>query len=113
MPRAFIRIRHIAVVLGLSLALGGCIVAPAPGYRGGYYGGWVGYAPPAPRVEYYGVAPYPGYFWIPGFWGWGGGRYVWTPGRWAAPRPGYRWVPRHWVHAARGWHMAGGRWARR
>ncbi len=111
MPRASIRLRHIAVILGLSLALGGCVVVPArPGYYGG---GWVGYAPPAPRLEYYGVAPYPGYFWIGGYWRWGPGRYLWTPGHWQAPRAGFHWVPRHWVHGARGWRMAGGRWARR
>jgi len=111
MPRVASSLRHIAVIVGLSFALGGCVVAPArPGYYGG---GWVVAAPPPPRVEYYGAAPYPGYFWIGGFWRWGPGGYVWAPGHWSAPRPGYRWVPRHWVHGRRGWHMAGGHWARR
>lgn len=110
MPRVASRVRQVAVALGFSLALGGCVVAPAP-----YYGGAaITLPPPAPRVEYYGAAPYPGYFWIGGYWSWGGGRYAWVPGRWSAPRPGYSWVPRHWVRGPRGgWHLAGGRWARR
>jgi hypothetical protein len=111
MTRVVSRARNAAIVLGLAAALAGCVVAPAPGYYGG--GGYVAVAPPAVRVEYYGAAPYPGYFWMGGFWGWGPRGYVWTPGHWAAPRPGYRWVPNHWVHGGRGWHMAGGRWARR
>src|ERR1700677_2376910 len=61
MTRVVSRARNFAIVLGLAAALGGCIVAPAPGP---YYGGaYVTFAPPVPRVEYYGVAPYPGYFW--------------------------------------------------
>lgn len=112
MTRVVSRARNAAIALGLAVALGGCVVAPAPGP---YYGGAVvTLAPPAPRFEYYGAAPYPGYFWIGGYWNWAGGRYVWAPGHWAAPRPGYRWVPRHWVQGPRGgWHAAGGRWARR
>ena len=110
MPRVASRVRKIAVAIGFSLALGGCVVAH-PRYYGG---GVVAVAPPAPRVEYYGTAPYPGYFWVGGYWSWGAGRYVWVPGRWTAPRAGYRWVPRHWVRGPRGgWHMAGGRWAHR
>lgn len=109
MPSLASRLRPLAVILGLSLAVGGCVVAPAP-----YYGdGWVAAAPPAARVEYYGAAPYPGYFWIGGFWRWNAGGYVWAPGHWSAPRAGYRWVPNHWVQGRRGWHMTGGRWARR
>lgn len=111
MPRVASRIGRIAVILGLSLAAGGCVVAPArPAY---YRGGWVATAPPPPRVEYYGTAPYPGYVWIGGYWSWGPRGYVWAPGHWAAPRRGYRWVPRHWVHGRRGWHLEGGRWDRR
>lgn len=110
MTRAVSRVRKVGMLVGLAFALGGCVVAPA---RGPYYGGgYVAVAPPAPRVEYYGTPPYPGYFWIGGFWRWGPRGYVWAPGHWAAPRPGYHWVPRHWVHGRRGWHADGGRWER-
>jgi hypothetical protein len=110
MPRLTSRVRQIAAILALSLAVGGCVVAPARPYYGG---GWVVAAPPVARVEYYGAAPYPGYFWMAGYWRWGGGGYAWAPGHWSAPRAGYRWMPRHWVQGRRGWRMAGGRWARR
>ncbi len=54
MPRVVSHARNLAIVLGLALSLGGCVVAPARPYYGG---GWVASAPPPPRVEYYGVAP--------------------------------------------------------
>lgn len=92
----------------LGAALGGCIVAPAPGPVG-----VVTYtAPPAPQVEVVGVAPQPGYFWVGGAYFWEGGRYAWHPGYWQAPRAGYRWVPHAWVRSGNGWRMAPGHWAR-
>lgn len=106
------RIRNAAIALVLPLALGACVVGPPGFYGDGYYGAGIAIAPPAPRVEYYGRAPYPGDVWIDGFWQWAGGGYEWRPGYWSAPRPGYRWVPRRWVHGGDGWSMAGGRWAR-
>ena len=67
-----------------SLTLAGCVVAPAPnGYA--YYDP-VMVAPPPPRVEIVGVAPYPGHIWITGYWGWNGRAHHWVPGRWEAPR---------------------------
>ena len=97
-----------AVLLAGAL-LGGCVVAPAPGYYGG--GAVVTVAPPAPQVEVVGVAPYPGYVWMGGYWDWVGGRHVWVGGRWAPGRPGYHWVPHQWVAARGGWRMAPGHWA--
>ncbi len=108
MPSAPTRTVLAALALGLCLTLSACVVEP-----GGYYGGTVLMAPPAPRVEYYGAAPYPGYVWLNGYWNWAPSGYVWIGGHWAAPRPGYRWVPHRWVHAGRGWRMTGGRWVRR
>ncbi len=100
-------------VLAAGTLLGGCVVAPAPGYYGGYYGGAVvTVAPPAPQVEVYGVAPGPGYVWIGGYWNWVGGRHVWVPGYWGAGRPGYHWVAHTWVRAGGGWRLAPGHWAR-
>ncbi len=112
MPIPASRIRNAAIVLGLSLGLSACVVAPRGYYARGYYGGAIVVAPPAPRVEYYGPPPYPGDIWIAGYWRWGGRRYRWVPGYWSEPRPGYHWMSRRWVHGPRGWHMAGGRWRR-
>lgn len=107
------RIRNAAIALVLPLALGACVVGP-PGYYGDdyYSGGAVLVAPPAPQVEYYGRAPYPGDIWIGGYWQWTGGGYRWQRGYWSAPRPGYYWEPRRWVRGEDGWRMEGGRWAR-
>jgi len=107
--------RNIALALALALALGsalsGCVVTATP--YGVYAGPGIAVAPPAVQVETYGPAPYPGYFWVGGYWNWVGGRYVWVGGHWQAPRPGYRWVPHAWVRGADGWHMRPGRWVRR
>lgn len=93
-----------------ALALAGCVVAPAEPY---YVGQPVMVAPPPPRVEVIGVAPYPGYIWIGGYWGWTGHRHEWVPGRWEAPRPRERWVPHRWDHDGRGWREHPGHWERR
>jgi hypothetical protein len=45
-----------SLLLGTAL-LGGCVVAPAPGYYGGAV---VTVAPPVPQVEVVGIAPTPG-----------------------------------------------------
>jgi hypothetical protein len=91
-----------------ALALGGCIVAPAPGY---YSDGPVYVDPPPPRYEAIGAAPHRGYVWIDGYWGWSGRRHDWVPGRWAPPpHPGQRWVPHRWDREGSHWRMRPGRW---
>lgn len=101
-------------LLVLSGSLYGCVVVADPyGYQVSYVGGVVAVAPPAPRVEVYGVAPRPGYVWIGGYWNWVGGRHVWVAGHWSAPRAGYRWEGQHWVHGRDGWRLTRGRWVRR
>jgi hypothetical protein len=93
-----------------ALALSGCVVVPADSYYGP--GPAVIAAPPPQRAEVIGVAPYPGYVWIDGYWNWTGHRHEWVGGHWDAPRPGYRWVPRRWSHDRDGWRLHGGRWER-
>lgn len=102
-------ITAVAAALALaSVALTGCVVAPAPGY---YAEGPVMVAPPPPQVEVVGVAPAPGLVWVGGYWNWVGGRHVWVGGRWQAPPPGYHaWVPHHWVAYRGGWRLAPGHW---
>lgn len=89
----------------------GCVVTPV----GGYYpadGPVVGVAPPPPQGEVVGVAPAAGMIWIGGYWGWGGGRYVWHPGHWTHARPGHHWVPHAWAPARGGWVHRPGHWSR-
>lgn len=102
--------RNLVALAAVCIAVSACVVVPTP--RGLYVGPAIAPAPPPPQVEYYGAAPYPGYFWMAGYWNWFGGRYVWVAGHWAAPRPGYRWAPARWVHRTDGWHMQGARWVR-
>jgi len=101
-------VRNLAAAATFSALLSACVVYPT----GEYYGATASYAPPAPQYETVGVAPYPGYFWIGGYWNWSGGRYAWVPGRWSAPRPGYHWVGPRWDHVGRGWRQTRGGWRR-
>lgn len=69
--------------------------------------------PPAPVYEP--VPPPPGVdlVWVPGYWGWNGGRYVWFRGRYVhRPYAGARWVPDRWHHGPHGYVHDRGYWAR-
>lgn len=94
-----------------AIGLGGCVVVPAEPYRPAE-GPVVTVAPPAPQVEFVGVAPGPGYFWVGGWWNWSAGRYVWRPGYWESHRPGYRWAPHAWQRGPGGWQARPGHWGR-
>jgi hypothetical protein len=115
----------LALVLGTATALGGCVVAPVGArrvYRGdrdrdgyghdGYDDDLVTIAPPEPRYEVIGVAPFVGALWIGGHWNWAGGRYAWAPGYWSRPRPGYRYESPRWNRHGRGWRQDRGGWRR-
>ena len=104
--RSAARLSLVAATLCAGLA--GCVVAPAPGYYGGQA---VIEAPPQPRAEVIGYAPFPGAIWINGYWGWRGGSHAWVPGYWERPRPGYRWQPHAWERDGRGWRERPGRWS--
>jgi hypothetical protein len=69
-------------------------------------------APPPPIVEVRPALPFGGAVWIPGYWHWGGARYVWVGGRWSAPRPGFAWVEPRWQHAGPHWQFVPGHWRR-
>jgi len=101
----------------VALALSACIVAPYPRqqayYGDGSQGVLVDVAPPAPYVEVIPIMPFAGALWIGGYWGWGGGRHQWTPGRWEHERPGYGWRPHAWVQQGGRWQQRGGDWERR
>jgi hypothetical protein len=109
-PRKSTRIALMAAALS-ALALSGCVVAPAgPPPQVRYEPVYV--APPPPRVEVVGVAPYPGHFWIGGYWGWNGRAHHWVPGHWSPPRHGHRWEPHRWERHGDGWREHHGRWER-
>jgi hypothetical protein len=72
---------------------------------------YVRIGPPAPIVERVVVAPGPGYVWVPGFYRWDGGRYIWVAGHHVRPPRGRAvWAPGHWTHARQGWYWVDGRW---
>lgn len=102
-------VRTLLLALAAASAVVGCIVEPI-GYGADYAG--PAYGPPAPEYEAIGVAPFPGYIWARGYWGWEGGRYAWTSGRWIAPRRGYRWAQPRWERGRGGWRFEGGHWRR-
>ena len=71
----------------------------------------VAQAPPPPQVEVVPVAPGPDYYWVPGYWYWGGRGWLWIGGRWAIrPWHGAIWVRGGWVRGRGGWHWHGGHW---
>jgi WXXGXW repeat (2 copies) len=100
-----------AGVLAAAL-LSGCVIAPARPYYPPE-DAVVTAPPPPPREEIIGVAPYPGYVWLGGHWGWSGRSHVWIGGRWDAPRRGHYWAPHGWVPRGGGWVQRPGRWERR
>ncbi|MBS0305383.1 MAG: YXWGXW repeat-containing protein [Proteobacteria bacterium] len=98
-----------------AAALGGCVVAPLPGY-GAYEavdGPYANATPPMPPGEVIPAAPGVGYVWIGGYWAWQLGRYTWIGGRWAMPPRGHAWVPGYWRREGPGWRWRGGYWQRR
>src|ERR1700694_4435073 len=83
------------------LAMVAIVVATAPAVPAAHvnFGISVGTPPPPPPVVVtgpVGVAPGPGYVWVPGHWDWVGDRWVWVEGAWVL-RPYARAV---WVAPA-------------
>lgn len=92
-----------AVILIGSLFAVGCAGASGRVY--------VRTGPPPLRAEVVGVSPGPGYVWVPGYYSYERGAYVWVGGRYMrAPRARARWVPAHWERNRRGWYFVEGHW---
>ncbi len=91
-----VRAAGAAALLGALSLTSGCVVAVRPAPVAVYSEPAeveVAYAPPAPIVEYVGVAPGPGFFWIGGYYHWTGGRWNWVAGHYERPpHPGARWI---------------------
>ena len=112
------RVRFILPALS-ALLLSACVVAPYQPYQA-YPPGNPTYdeqgplseaPPPAPQYEVVPVVPFAGAIWLGGYWGWGGGRHHWVPGRWDRPRAGFFWAPHRWVPFQGRWQLRGG-WRR-
>src|ERR1022692_1185408 len=53
--------------------------------------------PPPLPVYAQPICPGPGYFWAPGYWGWGDDDgYYWVPGTWVVAPIGMLWTPGYW-----------------
>jgi hypothetical protein len=67
--------------------------------------------PPPVRVGVVGVAPGPGFVWIPGYQSWNGNGYVWVAGKWVRPpRVGVVWVQPRYAHSGTTWLYHAGYW---
>lgn len=102
-----------AVTVGVTVGLSGCVVVPAHHHRYAYpdAGLVVPVAPPPPRVEMIGVAPFVGAVWIPGRWLWQD-HWVWRGGHWRRPpHAGAHWHRGRWErHRAHEWRWHSGHW---
>lgn len=102
--------RRLATLIGggiLSIILG-CVGNYPPDVEGTV---WVSSGPPRPIYEERTIAPGPDYFWIEGFYRWGGARYEWVPGHWEQrPSPKAKWHKGKWHHEDRGWRWVDGHW---
>ena len=66
----------------------------------------VRFGPPAIPVYAQSICPGPGYYWVPGYWGWNDvGGYYWVPGTWVLAPVGLLWTPGYW-----GWYGGFYRW---
>lgn len=68
-------------------------------------------APPAPPQEVVYRRPSPYHVWVPGFWAWRGGRYVWIGGHWERPPYGRRsWEAPRWERRGNNYVFIEGHW---
>ena len=87
-------LRILAPALLLTL---GAVTVPAPSVASVAVGISVGFAPPLLPIYEQPPIPGPGYYWTPGYWGWGLGGYYWVPGTWVLPPAiGLLWTPPWW-----------------
>ena len=82
-----------------------------PASSSAYIGISVGFAPPAIPIYTQPYCPGPGYYWVPGYWGWNGFDYYWIPGYWAfPPRIGLYWTPGYWGYDGGRYFFNDGYW---
>lgn len=99
------------VLLACAVSAGALGAAALPAAAQVYGGVYVQAGPPAPIYETIPVSPGPSYYWVGGYWGWNGYRYVWRHGYYAyRPYAGAIWQRGYWGHGPRGWSWHPGHW---
>lgn len=67
--------------------------------------------PPTPRHEVVYARPSPRHLWVPGYWSWHAGRYVWIAGHYALPPRGRsRWIEPRWERRGGNYLFVEGHW---
>lgn len=67
--------------------------------------------PPPVRQEVVYARPSRNHVWVPGYWSWQGGRYVWIAGHYSLPPRGRdRWVPPRWERRGTNYVFIEGHW---
>jgi hypothetical protein len=67
-------------------------------------------APPPPQQEFIPMAPGPNYYWVRGYWNWGGYQWGWVPGYWEYAPPGHIYVEPTYVIVNGRWEYRRGYW---
>ncbi len=99
--------RKLIATAVFALALGAATASAAEVYVG--FGPRFGPPPPPRRVMV--VRPGPRHVWVPGYYRWNRGRYLWVNGYWTIPpRPHAVWAPGYWAPRRTGYVWISGYW---
>jgi len=101
----------LAMLGALSLGATACVTA-GYGYDGYDEAGIdVGFGPPELQAEVTVQSPGEGYYWVPGYYDWQGGNYVWVAGSWQRPpRDGEIWVAPRYERSGSRYRYYRGHW---
>lgn len=96
------QVKYGIVVLALFIVLQ--VLTSCTGYI-------VATAPPAPPDEVIIVAPSPSYVWVPGYYSYSGGAYIWVQGSYRIPPRGKTtYVQSQWHKTPKGYKRSKGYW---
>ncbi len=102
------------LLLAAALALPLSLISAPSASAGARIGISVNFGPPALLWYPQPVLPGEGYFWVPGYWGWGSYGYFWVPGAWMwPPMIGFLWTPGYWGWNGGYYWWYPGYWGRR